>query len=140
MNFFKKISLFLVYRKKILSANKILQLNYNCRIDNIFRIYTVLNIPSELIEEPYNLRKADIDTIAKAYIKDYSSSLSDYLNTIGLTELFEFYSMEKVDKYSYLLIFGFSLFNTKRLANTLLFIWLPLFIATLLTTILFIIF
>ena len=40
------------------------------RIDNADRLYTVLNIPTNLVEEPYNLRKDDIDKIAQNYIRD----------------------------------------------------------------------
>lgn len=84
----------------------------NARIDRAFRIYTVINIPSELIEEPYNLRKEDIDSLAKTYLRDYSTKLSGFLNSKGLMELYDFYEITKVEKYSYLIVFGFSLFDS----------------------------
>jgi effector-binding domain-containing protein len=78
------------------------------RIDRADRIYTVLNIPTDLFEEPYNLRKEDIDSIAQKYIKDYISELSKFLNSIGLSEIYDFYEpVKKVDKYSYLVVIGF---------------------------------
>jgi hypothetical protein len=70
--------------------------NFNARIDNASRIYTVINIPSSLIEEPYNLRKEDIDSIAKNYIKEYSMKLSTFLNQNNLMELYDFYEVKKV--------------------------------------------
>jgi len=128
---FKQIYLFFVFRKKLHKIETDLKIQYNIRLDNIFRFYTVLNIPQEVIEEPYNFRKSDIDSISRNFIREYISQLSQYLNSKGLSELFELYDMEKVDKYSYLLVFGYSLINTKRLANNFMFIWLPIIILTL---------
>ncbi len=120
MNFLKKIGLFFTYKSKINSIREELILEYNARIDSIYRIYTVLNIPPVIFEEPYNLRTSDIDQIAKNYILDFRRNFSQFLVTKGLMELFDVYEIRKVDKYSYLLIFGFSLFNTRKVANTLI--------------------
>ena len=128
VNIFKKIYLFFLFRRNLLKSETDLKIQFNIRIDNILRFYTVLNVPNEVMEEPYNLRKSDIDTISRNYIKEYNSQLSQFLNSKGLTELYESYDIEKVDKYSYLLVFGFSLFNTKRLVNRLLYLWAPIVI------------
>jgi hypothetical protein len=110
-----------------------LKLEYNAKIDSIYRIYTVLNLPPIIFEEPYNLRTYDIDQISRNYILDFRRNISDFLIKRGLMELFELYEIRKVDKYSYLLIFGFSLFNTKKVANSIittlifLFLFLVLF-------------
>lgn len=125
-NIFKKIYLFFIFRRNLLKAETDLKIQFNIRVDKIFRFYTVLNVPSEVVEEPYNLRKSDVDTISKNYVREFNSQLSQFLNSRGLTELYDLYDMEKVDKYSYLLVFGYSLFNTKRLANSLIYFWTPL--------------
>jgi len=113
MNLVKKIKLYLSYRK-IISKNRIvLEGDYNLRIDRVNRLYTVINIPSELYGEPYNLRKGDIDIISESYIKEYIGRLSNFLNTIGLSEIYGFYEpIKKVDKYSYLIVLGFKPFNS----------------------------
>ena len=117
VNFFKKIYLFFFFRNR-LNKNKINLLGgFGARVDYISRIYTVLNIPKEMFEEPYNIRSGDIDAISQNYLKVYSNQIQDYLNSIGLRELFDIYDLKKVDKYSYLLVFGFSLFNTKKVAK-----------------------
>jgi hypothetical protein len=139
-NIFKRIYLFFTFRKNLLKSETDLKIQFNIRIDSILRFYTVLNVPGEVIEEPYNLRKSDIDTISRNYIKEYNSQLSQFLNSRGLTELYDLYDMEKVDKYSYLLIFGFSLFNTKRLANRLLYLWTPIVVLMSLIMIIYFIF
>lgn len=125
---FKSLFLFNFYRKKINKLSSELRVKYNIRIDNIFRLYTVLNIPEDVVEVPYNLRKSDIDNISRTFISDYNISLSQFLNSNGLTELYKVYDMKKVDKYSYLLIYGYSLFNTKKVFTRLIFIFLLLII------------
>jgi hypothetical protein len=125
ISIFKKISLFFTYRKAIKKIEKQLEREFNIRIDGAYRIYTVLNVPSELIEEPYNLRKGDIDTLAQNFNKEYSSQLSKLLDANGLYELYDFYDVEKVDKYSYLLIFGFSVFNSQKVFRSIYLYWIP---------------
>lgn len=139
VNIFRKIYLFFLFRRNLLRSETDLKIQFNIRIDSILRFYTVLNVPNEVMEEPYNLRKSDIDTISRNYIKEYNFQLSQFLNSKGLTELYDLYDMDKVDKYSYLLVFGFSLFNTKKLANKLLYLWTPILVSiSLIMTIYFI--
>jgi hypothetical protein len=138
ISIFRKISLFFTYRKAIRKIEKELEKEFNIRIDGAYRIYTVLNVPSELIEEPYNLRKGDINTLSQNFIKEYSSQLSRFLDSNGLYELYDFYDVEKVDKYSYLLIFGFSLFNSQKVFRNIYLYWIPsIVIISILTILLF---
>jgi hypothetical protein len=107
----KKLKIFRDF-KKVLKLNKTeLQEVFGARIDNAYRIYNVINIPVEEIGEPYNLRKSDIDLIAEKSVRDYSSGISKYLDSKGLQEMYDFYEIKKVDKYSYLIVIGFSLPN-----------------------------
>lgn len=116
----KKIKLYFEYRTALSRIDYELIEKFNCRIDSVGRLYTVLNIPKELIEEPYNLRKSDIDALANNFIREYSLELFKFLDTKELKELYKFYEAKKVDKYSYLLVYGFSLFDTKKAAIKLL--------------------
>jgi hypothetical protein len=113
----KKLRIFRDF-KKVLKLNKVeLQEVFGARIDNAYRIYNVINIPVEEIGEPYNLRKSDIDLIAEKSVRDYSSSISKYLDSKGLQEMYDFYEIKKVDKYSYLIVIGFSLPNDPFRSN-----------------------
>jgi hypothetical protein len=133
----KKIKLFGEYKKNIQNIQDELKLRYNIRVDSAKRLYTVLNIPEELVGEAYSLKKADIDRISENYVKQYSNELSKYLESKNLTELFDLYEIKKVDKYSYLLVFGFSLFNSTKYYNILYYIVTPAAIlATLISLIL----
>jgi hypothetical protein len=112
ISFLKKVKLFFFFRKNLNRLKNQLETSFNARVDRASRIYTIINIPSSLIEEPYNLRKEDIDSLAKNYLSDYTRDLSNFLNSNNLMELYDFYEVKKVAKYSYLVIFGFSLFNS----------------------------
>jgi hypothetical protein len=117
ISFYKKIKIFREF-KKILRLNSTeLEQVFGARIDNAYRIYNVLNIPNEVIGEPYNLRKSDIDKVAETSIREYSNNLSEYLDSKGLKEMYDFYEIKKVDKYSYLVVLGFSLPNSPFRSN-----------------------
>ena len=114
ISLYKKISIFRGYKKSLKSIKTELEQTFGARIDNAWRIYNVINIPNEVVGEPYNLRKADIDKIAESSVKEYTTELSKFLNTKGLQELYDFYEVKKVDKYSYLVVIGFSLFKSNE--------------------------
>lgn len=140
ISLWSKIKLFNDY-KKIIKENKVeLENKFNVRVDNASRLYTVLNIPEELIGEAYALKKSDIDKISENFIKQYGSELSTYLNTKGLGELYKYYEIKKVDKYSYLLVFGFSLLKSDKYYNNLYYKVIPASIVTVTSILLFLLF
>lgn len=126
MGLIKDIRLFFSF-KKILKKNKVrLESDYNLRIDNADRLYTVINVPENILGEAYDLKKSDIDKISEGYIKDYLSKLSTYLNSIGLTELYDFYEpIKKVDKLSYLIVLGFKPLDSVEINKIIYRILLP---------------
>ena len=110
----KKISLFKFY-KKIIKENSVeLERNFGLRIDKAQRMYTVLNIPEEIVGDAFSLKKTDIDRISENYIKEYSSEITRFLASKGLGELLSFYEVRKVDKYSYLIVIGYSMFKSNE--------------------------
>ncbi len=126
----KKILLFNSFRKTLRKNKEILQSKFNLRIDNASRLYTVINVPEELVGEAYSLKKSDIDRISENYLREYSREVSEQLNSMRLQELFEVYEIRKVDKYSYLMIIGFRLFKSTTFYNRLYYIALPTAIVT----------
>lgn len=119
ISLFKKIRLFREYKKTIKDCKNELFQSFGAKVDNAHRIYNVINVPVESIGEPYNLRKSDIDKIADNFIKEYSIELGNYLNNKGLNELYDFYEVSKVEKYSYLVVIGFSLFKSNEYYDTI---------------------
>ena len=58
----KKLKLFYFY-KKILNENRNeIEKSFGLRIDKAKRMYTVLNIPEEIIGDAFSLKKEDIKT------------------------------------------------------------------------------
>ncbi len=110
----KKIRLFNFYKKILKENRNELESSFGLRIDKAQRMYTVLNIPEEIIGNAYSLKKSDIDRISENYIKEYSSEITRFLTKQGLGELLNFYEVRKVDKYSYLVVIGFSLFRSNE--------------------------
>ena len=126
LSILKKIKLFNQFKKSQSKIKYDLETKFGIRIDYAKRMYTVLNIPPDIIGESYSLRKSDIDIISEKFIKEYTSGLSKYLTDNGLSELYDFYKIQKVDKYSYLLVLGFSLFKSYKYYNTLYYIIYPI--------------
>jgi hypothetical protein len=117
ISLYKKIKIFGEFKKTIRLNEVELEQIFGARIDKAYRIYNVLNIPAEMVGEPYNLRSSDIDKISEKSIREYSIRISEYLDSKGLKEMYDFYEIKKVDKYSYLVVLGFSLPNDPFRSN-----------------------
>lgn len=125
INILKKVRLFYSYKRIVKSLKTQLGQLFNIRVDNAYRMYTVINIPEEIIGEAFSLKKSDIDRISENYIKEYLSELGKYLNSNGVSEIYEIYETKKVDKYSYLVVIGFSLFRSNEFYNKLYWRYIP---------------
>jgi len=124
----KKFKFYLMYRKIILSSRNDFVSNYNLRIDRVNRIYTVINIPEEAYGEPYNLRASDINKLSEPLVIQATKQISDFLEKKGLSELYRVYDIKKVDKYSFLIVIGFSLFDTGKIARNFILKFIPIVI------------
>ena len=113
ISFFKKLKLFFLYRKTIKQLTPELWKLFNARVDNAHRIYTVINVTDELItDDNYSLDSKYLESITQKTLKIYTNNLTGYLNSKGLNELYQFYNISVVDQYSYLVVYGFSLFKS----------------------------
>lgn len=125
ISLWKKISFYFLYRKILLSNKKEFADTYNLRIDRVNRLYTVINIPEEAYGEPYNLRSSDINKLSEPLVIQASKQITDFLEKKGLVELYKIYDIQKVDKFSFLIVIGFSLFDTGKVARNLIIKVLP---------------
>jgi hypothetical protein len=119
VSLFRKIKLYLQY-SQIVSSNKVALGEANIRVDMVDRLYTVVNVPEELFEGVYDTRKSDIARISQSYITEYLKNTRRMLDSMGLSELYKTYDTRKVDKYSFLIVIGFSLLDTRKVANYLI--------------------
>lgn len=113
VSFFTKVSRFFLYRR-IIKANKEVLSNPTValRRDWINRLYTVLNLDSDV--KQYGVE------LTQTYIKKYLSDSEKVFTNIGLKELVGIYDIQKIDETNYLIVFGYSLFNTKKVTNRFL--------------------
>jgi hypothetical protein len=130
ISFFKKLKFFLFYRKTLNSVRTELEKNFNIRIDEAYRMYTVVNVNndnsifqdygiSELREYnknydllPSQVEQQFLDEMYRKTMKDFSNTIAEYLNSKGLSELYIFYQIDKINKFSYLVVLGFPFFKT----------------------------
>ena len=137
ISIFKKIKIFKSFKKALKLNRTELEQRFNIRIDNANRLYTVLNVPEEVIGEPYNIRKSDIDKIAENFIKEYSTEVAKFLDSKGLQELYEFYKVDKVGKYSYLIVIGYSLFRSNEYYNNIYYKIIPSVVISIILALIF---
>ncbi len=129
MNFLKKIKFYQEYKKSIKSNKSTLESEFGIRLDWANRMYTVLNVP-DVLGEPYNLRPSDVNKMSEKYMSDYLGKLSAYLNSIGLSELYDFYNPpQKVDKFSYLLIIGYKHLNSVKITKFFWYCFIPILLS-----------
>lgn len=126
----RKISLYFQY-SRALKQNKSELAQSGFRIDKVNRIYTVINIPIELFDDTYDLKSSDISRVSQSYLTENIRTISRILNGFGLNELYKIYDTRKVDKYSFLIVLGFALFDTKKVADTIFLRILPITIVSL---------
>lgn len=112
MNLFKKIKFFFEYRRIVKQNKARLEGEFNLRIDRVNRMYTVLNLPEDAIIYGKDL--------SEKYIKKYLSDVDLFSKEIGLSELIGLINMKQIDKQNYLVVFGYSKFNTAKVANRLI--------------------
>ncbi len=115
VSIWRKIGLYRQY-SKVISNNRAALGQLNFRVDMVDRMYTVVNVPEELFEGIYDTRKSDAVRISQGYMADYLRNISRTFNEMGLSELYRVYDTRMVDKHSFLVVIGFSLFDTGKVA------------------------
>jgi hypothetical protein len=140
ISFLKKIKLFKLFKKNIDNNRNELEERFNIRIDRAYRLYTILNIPEEYIGEAFSLRKSDIERISEPLIREYINNLSNYLNSIGLSEIYDFYELKKEDKFAWKIVIGYKLFKSNEWYDKIYFRILPISILIALVSLFVIIF
>ena len=116
ISFWKKISLFFTYRKAIKQSSFLILNEVNLRSDRVGRLYTILNLNSEDI---LNYGPKLSSQIVQKYINDYMSKVDKMFLQLGLNELIGLMEIKKIDELNYLVVFGYSFFNSARVANSL---------------------
>lgn len=103
---------------------KIKDMNY----DNVYRFYTVINMPPNTTEniQKYGYRYLDNET------KKFMSELNNQFRKYGLLELVGLEKADQINEHSVFIIIRFNLLNTKKIARNIIFSILTLIITTIL--------
>lgn len=125
ISLFGRVRLFREYRKALKKNRAELESSLGLRIDRAHRMYTVLNVPEEIVGDAFSMKKSDIDKISENYIKEYLSEVGKYLNSKDMAELYSVYEIKKVDKYSYLVVIGFAMFRSNEMYDRIYLRTLP---------------
>lgn len=119
-NFFKNpikiLKFFSIYKKNIKLNEKFLNKKFGLNIDNIYRLWTVVDLSS--IPKDIRLKLGDnsaVETELKKYLKDFN----DDLPKIDLDELVNIYDIKVLGTNRFGITFGFSLYN-----NLLIYAWI----------------
>lgn len=113
ISFLKKVKMFFIY-KKIVDLNKktLLDNSLNLRIDNVYRIYTVLNMTDDV--KTYGI------SVAERIITEYVQKMDVVFSNMNLSEYIGILDVEQLSETDFLIVFGFSHFNTAKLLNKII--------------------
>lgn len=110
---FKSYKLYKFYKKVIRKNQEELLRNFNIRIDDVNRLYTVINLPPQI--DTYGPK--DGPRMTAALLKTWLAKLDNFLIKIGIKELTRVETIQEIDETNYLLVIRFKLFNSEKIAT-----------------------
>jgi hypothetical protein len=116
----KKMKFFFEFYKAVKSNKRKLYEEYYIKVDYVGRLYTILNFPDKKLDEAYKLLEVDEAKIVKAFNDEYVKDLFNFLDSLGLQELYRIAEYKQVDRYSYLIVVSFSLMDMPVIVKRLI--------------------
>lgn len=110
---FKSIRLYRAYRKLLRENEKNLFENFNLKIDQVGRIYTIIHVAPQA--DTYGPK--DGPRITKSLLQTWLKKLDAYLIEIGLKEYTAVQEITEIDEMNYLFVMKFKFFNAARIAT-----------------------
>jgi len=110
---FQKIKLYKEYKKVIRENEEELQNKFSLRRDLVNRLYTVIHLDDEVVKQYYP------EDISKPYILKFSTEVDAFLSTKGLRELVAMRKVERITDEDYLVVIGYSLFDSAKVARNI---------------------
>jgi hypothetical protein len=105
--------LYRLYRQIAKTNEKELLERFNVRIDEVGRLYTVINVPNQT--DTYGPK--DGPRITKTMLQNWLNKFDNYLVQIGLKELTQVQELTEIDEMNYLLVIRFKSLNIARIAT-----------------------
>jgi len=111
VNIFKRIKHFYEYKKLVKNCSTELHDNFSIRIDNIYRLYTVVNIPDEtLIYGPDHS-----DALTEEWLRKWLVSLDTLLVNNHLKEFIIREELTRIDNQNFLIVLRYKYLNIEKI-------------------------
>ena len=130
MNLFKRIKHYYEYKKLVKKSKQDLYNDFNIRVDNIYRLYTVLNVPDET--QIYG--KENADKLTETWIKSWLVRLDTFLVNKHIREFVIRQELTKIDDQNYLIVFRYKYLNIEKILYVLYLLGIITFITILTLT------
>lgn len=115
MNYIKKWKNYFVYRKIIKENRLTLQNTFRLRVDNIYRLYTVLDM---------RMWKEDIKTYGFVFldtkVREYVAQVHNYLKELGLFEFVGLSNMDQLEDKHVFICIEYKFLNMRRILNNVI--------------------
>jgi hypothetical protein len=115
MNIFKRIKFYYTYKNIANEIKKDLLENFNVRIDNINRLYTVINIPDET--QIYGSEHAN--ALTEEFLRKWLVKFDTFLVNNQIKEFLIREELTKIDDLNYLIVFRYKYLNVEKILYTL---------------------
>jgi hypothetical protein len=115
MNIFKRIKFYYTYKNITNEIKKDLLENFNVRIDNINRLYTVINIPDET--QIYGSEHAN--ALTEEFLRKWLVKFDTFLVNNQIKEFLIREELTKIDDLNYLIVFRYKYLNVEKILYTL---------------------
>lgn len=112
LNFFNKIKNYFIYLEWIFKKRSYLDQQFRLRIDNIGRIYTVINMPDDVLKYGTDL------SINKVQL--FVRQVGSYFKQENIYEFIMVRNVKRIDEINYLIVFGFSQIDQLKLVQTII--------------------
>jgi len=114
-----KILKFLKYRKIIDNNRKELEKSFNLKIDNIYRLGTLVSIPKNKYDILISYKNSELDIYKQldSEVKKTISNIDKFFIQLNLMELINIYSIDRIGPNLVEVILSFNLVNMVKVAN-----------------------
>lgn len=129
----RKRELYRIYKQFIKDHEKNLETNFRLRRDYTNFLYTVVNLNPDTVNKYY----AEGDRMSKPAINEFITAVDKYFAKYNMSELIAIRKVSRIDDFNWKIEFGFSLFNTKKRANILVYTGLSILLLTILSLFIF---
>lgn len=117
---FKSIINYFKYRKFITKNRDYLYSNFNLKIDNIYRLGTIVSIPNQRFQLLRGYRNAELDIHKELEeeLRRYLKRFDIYLMQNNLVEFIGLYYANRTGENAVTVIMSYKKINTVKIANT----------------------